>query len=416
MIFSVIGLGYIGLPTAALLASKENQVNGVDTNSEVVNIINEGKIHIIEPGLEDMVRSAVNKGYLKASLEVNKADVFIISVPTPLKKNNYPDLSYIKSAAISISPILEEGNLIILESTSPVGTTEKLIDWLKKERPDLTFPINKDNKFASEVNVAYCPERVLPGKIIYELSHNDRIIGGCSSKCSRLASEIYKSYFGVDSIVTDCRTAELVKLVENSFRDVNIAFANELSLICSNLDINVWELIQLANYHPRVNILQPGPGVGGHCIAVDPWFIIKSSPNESRLIHTARKVNDDKPDFVLGQIMNAIKDTGKDVKEINIACMGLTFKPNVDDLRESPALNIVNKIVQIGFKKVSIVDPYISKLPETLIQFEAKLVEVEKGLLDADIVVMLVDHDIFKKINLSYLSGKAIVDTRGIWS
>lgn len=416
MIFSVIGLGYIGLPTAALLASKENQVNGVDINPEVVDTINKGKIHIAEPGLKEMVCSAVNNGYLKASSEVNKADVFIISVPTPLKINNDPDLSYIKSAAISISPILEKGNLIILESTSPVGTTERLINWLKKERPDLTFPINKDNKFVSDINVAYCPERVLPGKIIDELSNNNRIIGGCSSESSSLASEMYKLFFGVDSIVTDCRTAELVKLVENSFRDVNVAFANELSLICNNLDINVWELIQLANHHPRVNILQPGPGVGGHCIAIDPWFIIKSSPNESRLIHTARKVNDDKPDFVLGQIIEAVKETGKDVKKINMACMGLTFKPNVDDLRESPALNIVKKIVQIGFKKVSIVEPYISKLPDSLIQFEAKLVEVDEGLLSADIVVMLVDHDIFKNINLSLLSGKRIVDTRGIWS
>ena len=415
MIVSVIGLGYIGLPTAALIASHGIKVNGIDVNPKIVNTINRGQIHIVEPDLDKLVQSSVQNGNLSASIHVEKADIFIIAVPTPFKDNHKPDLSYIESAAKSIAPFLENGNLVILESTSPVGATEKIREWIREVRPNLLFP-EGDNNILSDVSIAYCPERVLPGNILHELVQNDRIIGGLSKACTKKALEFYKIFVKANCLVTDSRTAELSKLVENSSRDVNIAFANELSLICDKLEISVWELINLANHHPRVNILQPGPGVGGHCIAVDPWFIVDSAPNEAKIIKLARLVNDQKPNFVLQKVQQAVLNTSKDISKISIACLGLSFKPDIDDLRESPALEITKKIVNMGFEKQYIVEPNIEGLPAELKTKSSELVELQKAIVSSDILLLLVDHTSFKKMNLGLLSGKQIVDTRGTWS
>jgi len=416
MIVSIIGLGYIGLPTAAVLASKDIKVVGVDVSQHVVDTINKGKIHIIEPGLDALVREAVQKNHLKAVINPEKADVFMIAVPTPFKGNHKPDLSYIRLAAKAIAPVLEKGNLVILESTSPVGATEKMMTWMREERLDLSFPEFGNNNFIADIAVAHCPERVLPGQVVRELIENDRIIGGVTDYCAKQAKDLYKIFVDADCLLTDCRTAELSKLVENSFRDVNIAFANELSLICDKLGINVWKLIELANHHPRVNILQPGPGVGGHCIAVDPWFIVDSAPDEVKLIRTARLVNDNKPNFVLEKIDKAVKVIGKDKSDLKIACLGLSFKPDIDDLRESPALSIAGKIGLMGFSELFLVEPNISSIPDKLKGESISITSADKAIKAADIVVLLVDHTPFKKMDLEVLSGKQIVDTRGIWS
>ena len=415
MIVSVVGLGYIGLPTAAMLSSKGVEVIGVDVNQGIVELVNQGKIHIVEPGLDMLIREAVDKNKLKAVISPEKSDIFMIAVPTPFKDNYKPDLSYIKSAAKSIAVVLEKGNLVILESTCPVGTTEKMVEWMKEERPDLFFPVFGNKNLQNDIFVAHCPERVLPGNVIRELVENDRIIGGVSSKCAERAIKLYKVFVDAECTVTDCRTAELSKLVENSFRDVNIAFANELSLICDKLDINVWEMIELANKHPRVNILQPGPGVGGHCIAVDPWFIVDSASDEAKLIKVARVVNENMPNFVLDKINNAVNSTGKKASELSIACLGLTFKANIDDLRESPALNVAKKISLMSFNEVILVEPNINQAPKGF-EFGTKITLIEDALKVADIVVLLVDHDQFKTIDLNLLSGKKVIDTRGIWS
>ena len=416
MIVSVIGLGYIGLPTAAVLASNGIKVIGVDVNQNAVDSVNQGKTYIIEPELDILVQTTVQSGFLKATVKPAKASVFMIAVPTPFIGDHEPDLSYIESAVKAIAPVLEEGNLVILESTSPVGTTELMIDWMKEERPDLSFPKFGNNDSQYDIAVAHCPERVLPGHVIHELINNDRIIGGVTTQCGERARDLYDLFVEADCLITDCRTAELSKLVENSFRDVNIAFANELSLICDKMDINVWEMIKLANHHPRVNILQPGPGVGGHCIAVDPWFIVNSAPNEAKLIHTARLVNDSKPGFILDKINQAVKIIAKNQSEIKIACFGLAFKPNIDDLRESPALHISKLLTSMKFNEVLLVEPNINQLPKEFDDSSSKLSSIEKSLKVADIVVLLVDHKEFKAIDLSLLSGKQIVDTRGIWS
>jgi len=350
MLVSVIGLGYIGLPTAALIASRGIKVSGVDLNPDIVKTINRGKIHIVEPDLDQLVKNSVLSGNLRAKTIADKADVFIISVPTPFKANHKPDLSYIESAVKAIAPILDKGNLVILESTSPVGTSEKIAEWIKEIRPEMALP-ELGKEIISDLHIAHCPERVLPGNILYELVQNDRIIGGISRESARKAVDFYKIFVKGDCLITDCRTAELSKLVENSYRDVNIAFANELSLICDKLNINVWELINLANRHPRVEILQPGPGVGGHCIAVDPWFVVDSAPHEAKIIKLARSVNDEKPNFVLKKIDEAIANSRKDVSELSIACLGLSFKPDIDDFRESPAMEISKKVSTIGFKR-----------------------------------------------------------------
>ena len=365
-IISVVGLGYIGLPTAAMFASRGKKVKGVDVDQTIIDTINRGEIHIVEPALEELVKKAVEEGFLSASMKVESADVFLIAVPTPFIKDHNgdpePDLTYLKSAAMSIAPALKKDNLVILESTSPVGTTEKLTRWLSDARPDLSFP--DSHTVDADVNIAYCPERVLPGQVIKELVSNDRVIGGMSSKCAEKAVKFYKTFVMGECVTTNARTAEMVKLTENSCRDVQLAFANELSVICSNLDIDVWELISLANRHPRVEILQPGPGVGGHCIAVDPWFIVSSAPQDTRIIRMARMVNDDKPNWVIDQIKIAIaefliENPDKNINDIVIACYGLTFKPDIDDLRESPALNIVREIANFHEGKVLAVEPNI---------------------------------------------------------
>ena len=416
MIVSVIGMGYIGLPTAAVLASRRVKVIGIDVNQHVVDTINQGKIHIIEPELDILVRSAVQTGHLRASKQPEKADVFMIAVPTPFKGEYEPDLSYIESAAKSIAPVLEKGNLVILESTSPVGATEKMKEWMRVERPDLSFPEFWSDNSQADIAIAHCPERVLPGHVIRELVENDRIIGGVTTRCAEQARNLYKIFVEAECLITDCRTAELAKLVENSFRDVNIAFANELSLICDKLNINVWELIKLANRHPRVNILQPGPGVGGHCIAVDPWFIVNSAPDESKLIHTARLVNDGKPSFVLEKINQAVQVIGREKSELAIVCLGLSFKPNIDDLRESPALDIAQRVSLMGFSKLLLVEPNITKMPDGFEKDKTELLALEKAVEVADIVVLLVDHSPFKEMDLGLLSGKQVVDTRGTWT
>ncbi|HIF9339295.1 TPA: UDP-N-acetyl-D-mannosamine dehydrogenase [Photobacterium damselae] len=415
---SVIGLGYIGLPTAAMFASRKKMVIGVDVNQHAVDTINQGKIHIVEPDLDMIVSAAVTEGYLKAVTVPESADAFLIAVPTPFLPCNEgdipaPDLSYIEAAAKAIAPVLKKGDLVILESTSPVGATEQLSTWLSIERPDLMFPqhIGKN----ADINIAHCPERVLPGQVVRELVENDRVIGGMSPHCSERAVELYKTFVLGECVVTNARTAEMAKLTENSSRDVQIAFANELSIICDKLDINVWELITLANRHPRVNILQPGPGVGGHCIAVDPWFIVSKTPEEANIIHTARKVNDGKPEWVINKVKVALAEflqanPEKTAREVTIACYGLAFKPDIDDLRESPAMVITQKIADMHAGRTIAVEPNITEVPKKLISVE--LVDVELALVEADIQVMLVDHKEFK--NISVNSG-IIIDTKGIW-
>ena len=411
---SVIGLGYIGLPTAAIFASKGFEVIGVDLNPNVVKTVNRGEIHFIEPSLDKIVKTAVDAGCLKASTVLKPAEAFIIAVPTPFKRSHEPDLSFIESAVHSIASVLEKGNLVILESTVPVGTTEKIVDWMRAIRPDLTFPVFGEEFESSNIAVAHCPERVLPGNIVRELVENDRIIGGMTTRCAMRAHDIYKAFVTGVCMETDCRTAELGKLVENSFRDVNIAFANELSLICDKLKIDVWKLIELANRHPRVNILQPGPGVGGHCIAVDPWFIVDSAPLESRLIRTARIVNDSKPEFVIDKVKQRTQMLSKKTSELTIACLGLSFKPDIDDLRESPALNIAKIIGSMGFFKNLIVEPNIDVLPMDFDKIGNELCDVDRAIEEANIIVLLVDHKSFKKININKLLGKEVIDTKGI--
>lgn len=413
---SVIGLGYIGLPTAAAFASRNKQVVGVDVNQHAVDTINQGKIHIVEPELDKIVKTAVEAGNLKAYNKPQPADAFLIAVPTPFKGEHQPDLAYVRAAAESIAPVLKKGDLIILESTSPVGATEQMAEWLAAARPDLTFPQQAGEQ--ADIDIAYCPERVLPGQVMIELVKNDRVVGGMTPKSSLRASELYKIFLEGECVITNSRTAEMCKLTENSFRDVNIAFANELSLICAEQDINVWELISLANRHPRVNILQPGPGVGGHCIAVDPWFIVAQSPKQSRLIHTARLVNDGKPVWVVDQVKAAVADclakTDKKASEVKIACFGLAFKPNIDDLRESPAMHITKMVAEWHAGKTYTVEPNIKQLPTSL-KGIAKLVSIEDAIDDADVLLMLVDHSQFKAIPRSQLKQEWIVDTKGVW-
>jgi len=413
---SVIGLGYIGLPTAAVLASRKIEVIGVDVNQDAVDTINRGEIHIVEPELDILVHAAVQTGLLHATVHPEKADVFMVAVPTPFKGDHEPDLNYIELASKSIASVLEKGNMVILESTSPVGTTEKMMKWMQEVRPDLSFPVFGEDYSTTDISVAHCPERVLPGHVVRELVENDRIIGGVTTKCAERARELYKIFVKADCLVTDCRTAELSKLIENSFRDVNIAFANELSVICDKLEIDVWELIKLANRHPRVNILQPGPGVGGHCIAVDPWFIVDSAPDEAKLIRAARLVNDGKPNFVLDKVSHAVAATRKENAELTIVCLGLAFKPDIDDLRESPALGIAQQIGLMNFAKLILVEPNIDEIPDGFDSQTTELLDLEAALSQADVVLLLVDHAPFKEMDLGMLSGKQVVDTRGIWS
>ncbi|MGE8319964.1 MAG: UDP-N-acetyl-D-mannosamine dehydrogenase [Comamonas sp.] len=416
---SVIGLGYIGLPTAAVFASHQIQVVGVDVNQQAVDTINQGRIHIVEPALDTAVHAAVTEGYLRATTTPEPADAFLIAVPTPFKSgptgDHEPDMGYIESASRSIAPVLKKGDLVILESTSPVGATEQMAAWLAEERPDLSFP--QTHGEASDIRVAHCPERVLPGQVLRELVHNDRVIGGMTPRCSAAAAALYQVFVQGECVITHARAAEMCKLTENSFRDVNIAFANELSVICDRLGIDVWELIRLANRHPRVNILQPGPGVGGHCIAVDPWFIVSAAPEQARLIRSARDVNDGKPHWVIDKVKLAVEEhlrsqVGMTARDVKIACYGLAFKPDIDDLRESPALEIAHHLAALYPGQTLAVEPHVETLPEQA-RGGLKQVSAETAYALADIHVLLVDHRVFKAAPPP--SGR-IVDTRGIWT
>jgi UDP-N-acetyl-D-mannosaminuronic acid dehydrogenase len=402
---SVIGLGYIGLPTAAILASRGMTVVGVDIDSATVTTINNGKVHIVEPDLDLLVHQVVNSGQLRAVMQPESADVFLITVPTPLTQNQQPDLSYINAAVRSLAPVLCKGNLIILESTSPVGTTAGISHDLASLRPDLSFP--HQNVANPDIYISYCAERVMPGKILRELVENDRVIGGVTPACTQKAKSLYQSFVNGEFLCTDSRTAEMTKLTENAFRDVNIAFANELSMICDKLEINVWELIKFANRHPRVNILQPGPGVGGHCIAVDPWFIVDSLPNEAKIIRAAREVNDSKPLFVLEKILQATRE----FKHPRIACLGIAYKPDTDDLRESPVIKILQAMGSKTAFKVNVVEPNIKALPVSLAAFpQFELTSLANALDSADIVVLMVAHKEFQVLNTKDLQGKKFID------
>lgn len=406
---SVVGLGYIGLPTAAAFAARRKKVIGVDVNQHAVDTINRGEIHIVEPELDMLVQAAVAQGNLQAFTTPQPADAFLIAVPTPFTEGHKPDLSYIEAASRAVAPVLKKGDLVVLESTSPVGATEQMAEWMAQMRPDLSFPQQRGE--ASDIRVAHCPERVLPGHVIRELVENDRVIGGMTRRCGEVARELYQIFVRGECILTTARTAEMCKLTENASRDVGIAFANELSLICDRLDINVWELIRLANRHPRVNILQPGPGVGGHCIAVDPWFIVDSAPDEARLIRTARTVNDSKPHWVMERVERAAKR----FKEPVIACLGLAFKADIDDLRESPALDIASELAKRYPGSVLAVEPNIRTMPPQLGD-AVELCALNDALLRADVIVILVDHTPFKNIDSIRLQAKVVIDTRGMLS
>ena len=414
---SVIGLGYIGLPAAAMFASRQVRVIGVDVNQHAVDTINQGKIHIVEPDLEAIVKKAVAEGYLKAVTKPEPADVFVIAVPTPFKGDHEPDVSYIDAVAQAIAPVLAKGNTIILESTSPVGTTEQLVQWLATARTDLKFPQEGCSE-AADIFVAYCPERVLPGQVVRELVENDRIIGGITEACSEKATEVYKIFVKADLLKTNARTAEMSKLTENAFRDVNIAFANELSLIADKLDINVWELISLANRHPRVNILQPGCGVGGHCIAVDPWFIVDKTPDLANMVRTAREVNDGKPEWVIGKVHEAVEtiatQTGKAKQDVKIVCYGLSFKPDIDDLRESPALMITEKLMELYPNQVFAVEPNVHEVVDHHGRNIA-LLDYSSSAEVADVAVLLVNHKQFMVQKPVFKPNVILVDTKGIW-
>lgn len=405
---SVIGLGYIGLPTAALIASRGISVVGIDTNPDVVKRVASGVIHIPEPDLDGLVQKVISNGSLLVTTEPEPADVFMIAVPTPIDGANKPDLTCVMAAVERITQLLVPGNLVILESTSPVGTTEEVAKQIVKRRPDLS--VGSVNGGAS-ISVAYCPERVLPGRILSELVNNDRCIGGITMMCARHAQRFYKMFVRGACVATTARTAELVKLTENAYRDTNIAFANELSLIADRFDINVWEVIDLANRHPRVNVLRPGPGVGGHCIAVDPWFIIDSAPDLARVMRTSREVNTFKTSTVIERAVVLIDER----PYANVACCGLAFKANVDDLRESPALEIAEHLAGKYGSRIKIVEPNIRQLPRELSVHGAELMTIDEALRGCEIAILLVDHDEFKMMPLAERRHLDVIDTRGIW-
>lgn len=398
---SVIGLGYIGLPTAAVLGSHGHKVFGCDVNQNTVDIINSGRAHVIEPDLDAAVESAVSSGSFKAFTTPQAADVYIIVVPTPFKGEEagvpQPDMSYVESAAKAISSLVKEGDLVILESTSPVGATRKNVaDVIEAVRP----------KLKDKLHYCYCPERVLPGQILTELIENDRVVGGLTPQAAVKAKAFYKTFVKGDVFETIAEQAELVKLTENTYRDINIAFANELSSICDDKNLNVWEVIKFANRHPRVNVHFPGPGVGGHCIAVDPWFIVAGSPEKAKLTHLARTINDAKPAYVVDQILKGIKDTGTDT----VALLGMAYKPDVDDLRESPSVEIAKLLKTKTDAKILIVEPYVDSMDGF------KLADTQTAVKEAGVVAMLTNHKEFLDITLGELEGKAVVDTRGVWA
>ncbi len=405
----VVGLGYIGLPTAAVVARAGCRVLGVDVSESVVETINRGEIHIEEVDLDGLVQGVVQRGLLSASTAMAAADVFIIAVPTPFDKDHAPDISYVLAAGKAVAPVLKAGDIVILESTSPVGTTEALRDMIADMRPDLKCP-GKTGE-TPDISVAYCPERVLPGKILEELTNNDRSIGGITPRCARKALAFYKRFVRGACITTDARSAEMTKLVENAYRDVNIAFANELSIVSDKMGLDVWEVIRLANRHPRVNILSPGPGVGGHCIAVDPWFIVHGAPKETPLIRTARGVNDGKIHHVIAKAEALIKT----YPAARVACLGLAFKANIDDFRESPARLVAASLARRFGSRIQVVEPYADILPKEFDGTSAALIDIDTALEDCDILIVLVDHDIFRVVPLAERADKLVYDTRGIW-
>ncbi len=406
---AVIGLGYIGLPTAAVIARTGAMVLGVDVREDVVDTVNSGKVHIEEIDLDGLVSGVVARGTLRASTQVEPSDVFVIAVPTPFGENHAPDIGYVLKATTTVATVLKAGDTVILESTSPVGTTEKLAEFLAQLRPDLKVPGHCTG--TPDIAVAYCPERVLPGRIVVELIDNDRCIGGITARCSRKALQFYRRFVRGACVTTTARAAEMTKLVENAFRDVNIAFANELSVVAEGMGIDVWEVIRLANRHPRVNILSPGPGVGGHCIAVDPWFIVHGDPENARLIRTAREVNDGKTDYTIARAEALIER----MPGSPVACLGLAFKANIDDFRESPALKVAEHLAARHGSRIRIVEPYASELPPSLAQAGAQLIDIDTAIDTCPVFVVLVDHEVFKSIPLSERGAKLVYDTRGIW-
>ena len=408
---AIIGLGYIGLPTSAAIAMQGVQVKGVDVNQKTVDAINVGRAPIVEPDLDAAVAGVHARGLLTASTEVPEADAFVIAVPTPFSEGHQPDLSYVRAAALAIAPKLRGGEVVILESTSPPGTTRLVSEWMAEARPDLKFPHHSYD--TPDVHVAHCPERVLPGRIMVELVTNDRIVGGITPECARRAAEVYALFCKGEILYAGAEVAEMSKLVENSFRDVNIAFANELAGVCERLGLNVWEVIRLANRHPRVDVLKPGPGVGGHCIAVDPWFLVAAAPDQTQLIRTAREINDERP----ASVVEAAKASAQH-NVAPIACLGLAFKADIDDLRESPAVTVTHGLaVALPNRRILAVEPNVEALPSSLASLDnVELATVEDALRRATTVVLLVDHAAFKELRMADLSGKDLLDTRGIWS
>lgn len=407
---SVIGMGYIGLPTCAIFASRDFDVVGVDINPAVVEKVNRGEIHIVEPDLDGLIQKVVANGRLQAFVTPQPADAFIIAVPTPITEDRKPDVTHVFAAARAIAPILAPGNMVVLESTSPVGTTRLMTTLLAELRPDLRFPLTHGDE--ADVAVAYSPERVLPGKVLTELINNDRSIGGLSRRSSERTAELYSSFVAGDLFITSAESAELVKLAENAFRDVNIAFANELAAVCQHLSLNVWEVIDLANRHPRVNILQPGPGVGGHCIAIDPYFIIDAAPEKSPMMNLARNINSERPHAVVRDILALLGGNRRQT----IACLGLSFKPNIDDLRESPAVEVVKLLSEVPEIKIVAAEPNVRALPRELEGRGIVFADALSAIDQADVVVLLVDHRQFNLIDPEALRDKKLIDTRGLWT
>lgn len=406
---AVLGLGYIGLPTAAVIARTGASVLGIDVSPQVVETVNSGRVHIEEIDLDGLVSGVVARGKLRASTTITASDVFLIAVPTPFGDSHAPDITYVLDAAGTLAPVLKAGDVVILESTSPVGTTEKVRDLLAERRPDLKMPGTGPG--TPDIAIAYCPERVLPGRILVELIDNDRVIGGITPRCARKALQFYRRFVRGACVTTTARAAEMTKLTENAFRDVNIAFANELSVVAANLGIDVWEVIRLANRHPRVNILSPGPGVGGHCIAVDPWFLVHGDPENTALIRTAREVNDAKVGYTIGRA-EALAERMPDAP---IACLGLAFKANIDDFRESPAMKVAVALAERFGERVRIVEPYATALPSAFAGTGATLTDIDSALETCPVLIVLVDHDVFRSIPAEERVGKLVYDTRGIW-
>ncbi|CAN5459156.1 UDP-N-acetyl-D-mannosamine dehydrogenase VpsB [soil metagenome] len=405
----VLGLGYIGLPTAAVIARTGASVLGVDVTKSVVDTVNSGRVHIEEVDLDGLVSGVVARGSLRASLQIEPADVFVIAVPTPFDDEHQPNIGYVLRAATTVATVLKAGDTVILESTSPVGTTEKVRDLLAALRPDLAVP-GKTGEHA-DIAIAYCPERVLPGRILVELIDNDRVIGGITPRCARKALAFYRRFVRGACVTTTAKAAEMTKLTENAFRDVNIAFANELSLVADTMGVDVWEVIRLANRNPRVNILSPGPGVGGHCIAVDPWFLVAAAPEQTPLIRTAREVNDNKIGHTVAKAAALIER----LPNALVACLGLSFKANIDDFRESPALKVAGDLAARFGDRIRVVEPYADTLPAAFADTGATLTDIDTAIETCPIMIVLVDHDVFKSVPLDERSTKLVYDTRGIW-